>query len=404
MAYGTMLGFATVGANNGHNGTSGAAFLNNHEVLADFAYRSLHTGVVVGKKITTQFYPEGYRKSYYLGCSTGGREGWKSVQRFPQDFDGVVSGSPAFNFVNLNSWGLFLNKITGPMGSPTSLTELQWEAVQKEVVRQCDGIDGALDGLIEDPSLCQPILETLICTPQANSSTCLTGTQANSVRQVLSPFYGPDGTLYYPQMNPGVEASSFGLYYNGLPPLYPTQWYQDVVLNNPNWDYTTWTLDDAAIALAQDPFEIETYDANLAGFQNVGGRVLHYHGMQDPLISSESSKLYYRKVAESMNLGPSDLDEFYRFFTISGMAHCAPGTGASYIGQGIGTYVSSDAEDNVLMAMVKWVEEGIAPETVRGSMMKDNKVEYRRRHCRYPKRNVYRGHGRYEDENAWECI
>ncbi|KAJ5649256.1 feruloyl esterase B-2 [Penicillium longicatenatum] len=392
MAYGTMLGFATVGANNGHNGTSGAAFLNNPEVVADFAYRSLHTGVVVGKKITTQFYPEGYRKSYYLGCSTG------------VDFDGVVAGSPAFNFVNLNSWGLFLNNITGPMGSPTSLTQLQWTAVQKEVIRQCDGIDGALDGLIEDPSLCNPILETLICTPKSNSSTCLTGTQANTVRQVLSPFYGPDGTLYYPQMNPGVEANSFGLYYNGLPPLYPAQWYQDVVLSNPNWDYTTWTLDDAAIAYAQNPFDIETYDANLAEFQNVGGRVLHYHGMQDPLISSESSKLYYRKVAESMNLGPSELDEFYRFFTISGMSHCAPGTGPSYIGQGIGTYVSSHAEDNVLMAMVKWVEEGIAPETVRGSMMKEDKVEYRRRHCRYPKRNIYKGPGGYEDENAWECI
>jgi feruloyl esterase len=99
--------------------------------------------------------------------------------------------------------------------------------------------------------------------------------------------------------------------------------------------------------------------------------------MQDPLISSESSKLYYRKVAENMSLAPSQLDEFYRFFTISGMAHCALGTGPAAIGQGIGTYAGSDAEDNVLMAMVKWVEEDIAPETVRGSMIKGDSVEYR---------------------------
>ncbi|KAJ5628826.1 feruloyl esterase B-2 [Penicillium lividum] len=404
MAYGTMLGFATVGTNNGHNGSSGAAFLNNSEVVADFAYRALHTGVVVGKEITAQFYPERYGKSYYLGCSTGGREGWKSVQRFPHDFDGVVAGSPAFNFVNLNSWGLFLNNLTGPMGSPTSLTELQWSAVQEEVLRQCDSIDGALDGLIEDPDLCQPILETLICTPGANSSICLTGIQANTVRQVLSPFYGPDGTLYYPRMNPGVEASSFSLYYNGLAPLFPAQWYQDVVFSNPNWNYTTWKLEDAAVALAQNPFDIETYDTDLAEFQHAGGRVLHYHGMQDPLISSESSKLYYQKVAEGMNLASSQLDEFYRFFPISGMAHCAPGTGPASIGQGIKTYAGSDPQDNVLMAMVKWVEEGVAPETVRGSLIEGDTVVYRRRHCRYPRRNIYKGPGGYKDENAWECV
>jgi feruloyl esterase len=290
------------------------------------------------------------------------------------------------------------------MGSPTSLTQLQWSTVQEEVLRQCDGIDGALDGLIEDPDLCQPILETLICTPGANSSTCITGIQANSVRQVLSPFYGPNGTLYYPRMNPGVEASSFSLYYNGIAPLYPSQWYQDVVLSNPNWNYTTWTLEDAATALAQNPFDIETYDANLTDFQNAGGRILHYHGMQDPLISSESSKLYYRKVAEEMNLAPSQLDEFYRFFTISGMSHCAMGTGPAAIGQGMRTYAGNDAQDNVLMAMVRWVEEGIAPETVRGSFIEGDRVAYRRRHCRYPRRNVYRGPGDYKDENAWKCI
>jgi feruloyl esterase len=116
VAYGTSFGFATVGANNGHNGTSGEAFYKNTEIVADFAYRSLHTGVVVGKAITKAYYGKKYTKSYYLGCSTGGREGFKEVQDFPQDFDGVVVGAPAVAFNNLSSWsGSFCERLNERM-------------------------------------------------------------------------------------------------------------------------------------------------------------------------------------------------------------------------------------------------------------------------------------------------
>jgi len=104
IAYATSFGFATVGANNGHNGTSGNAFYENFQIVADFAYRSVHTGVVVGKEITEAYYNRNYSKSYYLGCSTGGRQGFKSAQDFPEDFDGIVAGAPALAFNNLSSW------------------------------------------------------------------------------------------------------------------------------------------------------------------------------------------------------------------------------------------------------------------------------------------------------------
>ncbi|KAF1954184.1 tannase-domain-containing protein [Byssothecium circinans] len=101
--YATSLGFAAVGTNNGHDGMSGETF-TNLEVVADFAYRAVHTGVVAGKQISQTFYGKNHTKSYYLGCSTGGRQGFKSVQSFPEDFDGVVAGAPAFAFNNLTSW------------------------------------------------------------------------------------------------------------------------------------------------------------------------------------------------------------------------------------------------------------------------------------------------------------
>ncbi|GIC88918.1 putative feruloyl esterase [Aspergillus udagawae] len=406
MVYASQYGFATIGTNNGHFGDTGQYFLNNPEVIEDFAYRALHTGTVVGKELTKLFYPQGYKTSYYMGCSTGGRQGWKSVQRFPEDFDGVVAGAPAFNFINLCSWGARFLKVTGPPGSETFVTSAQWSVIHNEIIRQCDALDGAVDGIIEDTDLCQPIVETLICnSTAANTTACLTGVQANTVNEVFSPMYGLDGKWLYPRMQPGAELGASFIYYSGNGFQYSDDWLKYVVYNNSNWDHSTWTLADAAAADAQDPFQISTFDGDISGFQKAGGKVLHYHGLEDPIITSDSSKAYYKHVADTMGLSPSQLDQFYRFFPISGMGHCSMGAGASSIGQGSYAYAGDDAQDNVLMAIVQWVEKGIAPEYVRGSKKSsDGKIEYRRRHCKYPKRNRYVGPGKYTDENAWACV
>ncbi|KAJ5105750.1 hypothetical protein NUU61_003097 [Penicillium alfredii] len=408
LAYTAQLGFATVGANNGHNGTSGKPFYHHPEVLKDFAYRSLHTGVVVGKQLTKKFYDEGFNKSYYLGCSTGGRQGWKSVQKYPNDFDGVVVGAPAINFINLLSWSAHFYPITGPPSSKTFLSTADWKVVHEEILRQCDSLDGAKDGIIEDPDLCRPILETLICASHASNTTnCLSSAQVQTAQQVFSPLYGINGTLLYPRMQPGSELLAAPIMYSGKPFEYSDDWYKYVVYNDPSWTGTHWTVKDAAVSLAQNPYNIQTWDSDLSQFQKTGGKVLHYHGLQDQLISSEDSKLYYSRVSDTMKLPPSKLDEFYRFFPISGMGHCGDGDGANGIGQGLKTYGGKDAQDNVLMAMVKWVEEGVAPETVRGAKFANgagSKVEYHRKHCRYPRRNVFKGPGKSTDENAWHCV
>ncbi|KAH1612695.1 Feruloyl esterase B-1 [Aspergillus fumigatus] len=406
MVYATQYGFATIGTNNGHFGDTGQYFLNNPEVIEDFAYRALHTGTVVGKALTKLFYPQGYKNSYYLGCSTGGRQGWKSIQRFPDDFDGVVAGAPAINFVNLCSWGSRFLKITGPPGSETLVTSAQWSAVHNEILRQCDALDGAVDGIIEDTDLCQPVFETLLCNSTAvDKTSCLTGVQANTVNEVFSAMYGLDGKWLYPRMQPGSELAASFIYYSGNGFKYSDDWYKYVVYNDSNWDHSTWTLADAAAAAAQDPFQISSFDGNISGFQKAGGKVLHYHGLEDAIITSDSSKAYYKHVADTMGLSPSELDHFYRLFPISGMGHCSPGTGAASIGQGSSTYAGDDPQDNVLMAIVQWVEKGIAPEYVRGSKMsRDGTIDYRRKHCKYPKRNRYVGPGKYTDENAWKCV
>ncbi|KAJ5747018.1 feruloyl esterase B-2 [Penicillium nucicola] len=405
LAYAASLGFAVVGANNGHNGTSGEPFFRHPAVVEDFAYRSIHTGVVVGKELTKSFYPQGFKKSYYLGCSTGGRQGFKSVQRFPHDFDGVVAGAPAMNFINLISWVGHFYRITGSNETDTYLSPALWSVVHEEITRQCDGMDGAIDGIIENPDLCHPVIDTLICNPSSNQTACLSGAQAHTVRQVLSPMYSQNGTLLYPRMQPGSELVSSQVLYTGQPFSFSTDWFRYVTYSDPNWNPASLDVHAAHDALEQNPYDIQTWDADLSSFQSAGGKLLSYHGTQDYLISSENSKLYYSRVAEEMNMSPSELDDFYRFFPISGMSHCISGTGASLIGNTAQQFSGTDPEDNVLMAMVKWVEEGIAPETVRRSKNGDNgELLYRRKHCKWPKRNVHVGPGNYTDENSWQCV
>lgn len=369
MAYTAGYGFATVGANNGHNGTAGGAFYNNADVVADFAYRSVHTGVVVGKALTKAFYGQQHKKSYYLGCSTGGRQAFKSIQDFPADFDGVVAGAPAVAFNNLSSWSGHFLLITGSPNASTFLTPEKWALVHQDILAQCDTLDGVKDGILEDPELCPYRPENLQCSPNSgNSSSCLTASQVLTVRQVFTDYYGLNGSLIFPRMNYGSELADPYIYYSGQPFPYTVDWFRYAIYNDPSWQASQLSLQDAANAAAINPFNIETWKGDLSAFQKRGGKVLHYHGLADSIITSENSPRYYNHVSNTMALPSKDLDEFYRFFRISGMDHCSGGVGAWGIGQNsqVVNGTAQTPQNNVLLRMVDWIENGNAPETVTG--------------------------------------
>ncbi|KAL4804364.1 putative feruloyl esterase B [Aspergillus unguis] len=403
--YASSLGFATVGANNGHNGTSGEPFYKAPEVLEDFTYRSVVTGIDVGKELTELFYDEGYKTSYYLGCSTGGRQGFKIAQDFPDKLDGIVAGAPAINFIGLLSWSAHFYGITGPEGSDTYLSQDEWSLVHDEILRQCDGLDGAKDGIIEDPSFCHPNVSTIQCGAGAASNSCITAAQVETVQEVFAPLLSANGSVLYPRMQPGSEIAASAIMYTGEPFIYSSDWWKYVVYSNPNWNATTWTVKDAAAAFRQNPYNIQTWNPDLSPLRDAGTKLITYHGLMDMLISSDDSKWYYHRILKAMGIDSDQLDEFYRFFQISGMSHCTGGDGAYGIGNEASGAAGTDPEDNVLMAMVRWVEEGTAPETVRGAAFSEDgsSVEWRRKHCRYPRHNVYKGPGEPTDEDAWEC-
>lgn len=378
---------------------------------------SLHTTVQVGKALVKAFYARPHTKSYYIGCSLGGRQGFHAAELYPSDFDGIVAGSPALDFNNLYSWRASFYTITGPPNSSTFIPAATWQRlIHDEVLRQCDeALDGAADGILEDSSLCNFRPEALLCSSDTtNTTACLTPAQASTVRRIFSPFYGQDGTLIYPAMNPSSEIiSSTGLY-AGKPFSLSVDWFRYAIYSDPNWDPATFNFSSAAFANQLNPFNIRTFptdNSSIGTFRDRGGKLITYHGGQDYQITSYDTPRWYDALARGTDSTLQELDAWVRFFRISGMGHCSGGPGAWVYGQGGASSAEGipfEPSQNVLAAVIDWVENGVsaAPETMLGTKFKNDVVEqgvdFTRRHCRYPLRNTFLG-GDYKDPDNWAC-
>ncbi|KAI0529947.1 feruloyl esterase B [Xylaria digitata] len=413
IAYGAANGFSTFGTNNGHNGTSGAAFYQNDDVVIDFSWRALHTSVKIGRKLTSLIYNKHLGKSYYIGCSLGGRQGIGNAERFPEDFDGIVAGAPAVDFNSLYSFRASFFPITGDTESPDFISPDTWKTtIHNEVIKQCDYIDGVEDGIIEDPILCHVDTERLLCGYNNSTSTdCLSAAQVGIVKAVFDDYLWPNGTLLYPRVNPGGELLAADGLYSGKPYSPSADWFKYAILGEPSWDPTTYTRDDALLAVQKNPADIDTWPSSLDGFQGRGGKILSYHGQQDQQITSLNSVRFWKRLAEEVDYDLEKMDAFYRLFRIPGMNHCAGGPGAWTVGQGGTTpayNIPFDKDHNVLAAIVDWVERGVAPDEIVGTKFIGDNVDagisYQHRHCRYPYRSTYSGSGDPLDIDSWHCV
>ena len=213
--------FATVGSNNGHDGDNfdGTPLLDS-EVLADFTSRAIHTETIVGKQIIQQYYGKAQDKSYYLGCSTGGRQGTYAALHYPEDFDGIVAGAPAFDWHSLMGWLGLLSIYTGaPEGNSSTnfIPPDLWNVVSAEILNQCDSLDGVKDGIITEPDDCDFNPDVLLCSSEREEN-CLTKTQVAALHKIYSPLYGNEGELLYPRYDPGAEVGTLAhVVFSGTP-------------------------------------------------------------------------------------------------------------------------------------------------------------------------------------------
>lgn len=313
--------------------------------------------------------------------------GIKAAEMFPDDYDGIVAGCPAVDFNNLQGWRASFYPITGAVGSENFINATLWTGlIHNEVLAQCDLIDGVADDIIEISDRCYFDPLKLLCADGVSNEngTCLNSAQVDQLTQIYDTYTYPNGTLIFPRLNPGGEIMAVTKFFAGAPFSYSEDWFRYVVYNEPIWNPATYNTTSVALAEALNPFNIKTYPPTLPSFKNKGGKLLSYHGGQDNQITSFNTERFYDQMLE---VDP-DLSDWYRFFRISGMFHCNSGPGAWVIGQGGGASAAGipfTPEQNVLAALVAWVENGTAPSSLTGTKFVNDTVSlgisFQRMHC-----------------------
>ena len=259
MAAGLRRGYAVAATDDG-NKSHGARFLMGHpEKFIDFAYRAQHETTLAAKALVKALYAREPSRSYWQGCSGGGREGLIQAWRYPDEFDGVIAGDPAN--VRRNAWALWLAVQT--LSDPAAyIPPAKYPMIHNAVLAACDASDGLQDGLISQPERCHIDFALLQCKA-GDSPQCLTPAQVRSAQTLLSPAIS-HGTELFPRLEPGTELR-WGRLAGGPAPadLFLDQ-FRYVVYQNPDWDWRGFDLErDAARANAIDR-DIDELDPHLA--------------------------------------------------------------------------------------------------------------------------------------------
>jgi hypothetical protein len=394
-------GFAAGSTDTGHPGASGAFALDangrlNWPLIRDNAYLGAHDMTVVGKGITAAFYGQPARYAYWNGCSTGGRQGLSEAQRYPDDYDGILSAAPAINwsrFINAEFWPELVMLRDGDF-----LPQCKFSAFQAAAVQACDTVgDGVREGVIGDPSRCAFDPGTLV--GQVTPCGTITAQDAAVVTKILAGPRSTTGEFLWYGLTPGSSfaglagTTTTGGTTTGTPFPIALTHIGTWLLQNPAWDWRTATYEQYDQLFAQSVEEftdvIGTDNPDLHAFQRSGGKILIWHGQADQLIFPQGTVDYYRRVQAEMG-GAEKTERFARLFLAPGVGHCGGGAGP--------------APDNPLAALIDWVEHGTAPRTLTG-VLRDSTgtVTASRPICRYPEVASYRGHGDVADASSFAC-
>ena len=418
---GMRRGFACATTNTGHNSSlsDGSWAYNNPETVSDWGYRAMHESVVLSKRIVHAYYPpqEQLRASYYQGCSTGGRQGLKEIQDFPNDFNGALIGAPAWWNTHQEPWNVKIGTHFLPNTSSRYIRPELFPVIHAEILRQCDCQDGLCDQTIGDPSRCAVNLNLLLCsTMNKKTSNCLKPDQLDALSRLYSDYVETNQTYVFTHMPFGSELQWTALISGNQPNGMGLDYIRYFVLNESQWEYTNFDYSIIQKADQLRPGNAIADNFDLRPFFSQGAKLIHYHGLADGLIPPGSSQYYYDRVYR--NFLDTDLNQYYRFFHIPGMGHCDSGVYAPWIigGQGQDSSLGSqyfgvagfnDSQHDALLALVEWVENGIAPEKIIATKYINDDpaqgVQRQRPICPYPKKARYLGAGSIDDPNNFHC-
>jgi hypothetical protein len=429
----TDTGHPATGTANGQGGANGAQagggfVLNpaddtlNEGLVVDFASRSLHEMTVKAKAVIAAYYGKPQNYAYWNGCSTGGRQGWIEAQLFPEDYDGILAGAPAFNwdrFIPAELWPeVAMNLDVGAAVSQTKLT-----AVTAAAIKACDGLDGVIDGVINDPRQCRFDPHALVCgrPGAATDGTCLAIQEADAVQQIWRGARGTHGEFLWYGLEPGASFAGLAGSSSATPPLalpFPISLdhWRLWIKQDPSFDWQTLTTASFETGFRQSQAKFHdvlgTDDPDLSGFRAYGGKMITYHGWADQLIFPRGSIDYFNRVVAA-NGGLKRVQQFDRLFMVPGMNDCLGGAGAVNFGQSFVVPVSLDPEHDAILALQRWVEKGVAPDMLIATTDQplathaaENPTQpaaFTRPLCPYPEEAHYKGVGDPTDASSFVC-
>ncbi|MDP3812395.1 MAG: tannase/feruloyl esterase family alpha/beta hydrolase [Hydrogenophaga sp.] len=435
-------GYVVSTSDNGHVG--GASFAMNPDgtinsvLWQDFAERSLHEQAVKTKALTKVYYGKAHRFAYWDGFSTGGRQGMKLAQVYPQHFDGVLSGAPAIN------WSRFIMSELYPQVAMrqdlgTNIANAKITAASTAAINACGG---AALGFLIDPLSCRydPTRDAgALCTGEiggggvvgtnGTAASCLTAVEAQTMNKI---WYGQtaNGTAPDPAADNGAGpflATSNHLWFgltrgtnlgalagsNAISiasdllalhlqnPAYGGPGFVNATGNGTNlWTALTYgDLTNATLqgSLLQSNFgNINTDNPDLSGFKARKGKVLMYHGLADNLIMPQGSLNYFHRVAGQMGGIPA-IQDFFRLYLIPGLSHAGrlTGTATTPLPQ------APSGRDELFTALRDWVESGTVP----GRMeVRSSNDAVSLPLCVYPLKITYNGSGLETDATSYSCL
>lgn len=412
--YGGLLaglrdGFAVASTDDGHTSTGAEWALGHPEKLIDYGHRAVHLTSVVGKKMVSTHYRREASRSYFNGCSDGGREGLMEAQRYPDDFDGWIIGAPSNDWTGVMTYLLYLAQSAAAMKEP--LQPAQMEALTKGALSRCDRTDGVVDGVIDQPLSCDFDPAELECKG-ASDGRCLTRVQVESVRKIydggrdaktqarLTPgfkgVFGDEVHQWPIWIGPQAEGSGYS------PSFFPENFWPFMVYDDPKLDFRTLDLRQAAIdGRSRTGAILNAMDPDLSTVRAAGKKIIQYHGWADGIVPAQVSTAYYDAVRGYLG---GDIRDFYRLFMVPGMGHCAGGPGPSTLG------TAADPRPlhiGLLASLQRWVEEGQAPDQIVATKYRDDDAKKglvrTRPLCPYPSVARWTGKGSTEAAKNFIC-
>lgn len=370
LVQGLKKGYATA---NTDMGTSPGvdSTINHPERWADFGYRSTHLMTVVSKQIVELYYGKAAHHAYFVGCSTGGQQALMEAQRFPNDYNGIIAGAPANNRTHLHTGFILNHKATNEVtGSQFSKADLSY--ITKTIVSKFAGKDGGApsDSFLTDPRIVKFDPDTFFKCDSNNAGRCLTEVQIAALKKIYAGPVNPrTGEQIYRAPPVGSENSGGGLEYqqtkNGVAGLfYPYRWVFGAAFDYRSFDFDRHqAMVDSILAPV-----LNANNPDLSGLEKAGGKLIMYTGTADALVPYPDAINYYEQVVHQQG-SLKKTQRFFRYFLVPGMGHCGGGPGLNDFGQNLGSVVKQDSEHDILLALVKWVEKGVAPDKIVASAL-----------------------------------